>query len=214
MHSPSSVKKSDTSAGITMSKKSREKYYYKIGEAAAVTGLQPHVLRYWETVFPQLMPEKSSTGQRLYTRKTIDTVLLIKHLLYDKKYTIEGAVKALKVNKKQMSTWSEARVGTDTSVTAAVTSEAEAEAKAKDEDEDEAKAEATGSLPAAFSNPEQLSDEESSNKAMIDTLEQTMNHLEMQLDHQTARNKQLEAELTQATMLLAKAKSLLLSITR
>ena len=67
------------------------KAYYSIGEVCDLTGLKPHVLRYWETQFPVLSPTKNRSGNRAYRRKDIELVLLVKHLLYDEKYTIEGA---------------------------------------------------------------------------------------------------------------------------
>lgn len=68
-----------------------DKLYFRIGEASSLLGLEPYVLRYWETEFPSLAPKKSGTGQRLYRRKDIDLLFKIKHLLYEKRYTIEGA---------------------------------------------------------------------------------------------------------------------------
>ena len=68
---------------------------YKIGEVCKLADVQPYVLRYWETEFPQLAPNKSGGGQRLYTRREIDTVLRIKELLYRDGFTIAGAKKKL-----------------------------------------------------------------------------------------------------------------------
>ncbi len=70
-----------------------DKTYYKIGEVSCLIGIKTSVLRYWETEFSFLVPEKSSSGQRLYTKKNIDMVLQIKQLLYHEKYTIEGVRK-------------------------------------------------------------------------------------------------------------------------
>lgn len=67
------------------------KLYYKIGEVCDITGLTAHVLRYWEKEFPQLAPRKTDSGHRLYREKDIHSVLLIKELLYDRKFTIRGA---------------------------------------------------------------------------------------------------------------------------
>lgn len=72
-----------------------DKTYYKIGEVAKLAGLKSSVLRFWETEFPFLCPEKSARGQRLYTRQDIETVKQIKQLLYQEKYTIEGVRKLL-----------------------------------------------------------------------------------------------------------------------
>ncbi len=71
------------------------KVYYSIGEVCDLTGLKPHVLRYWETQFEVLNPTKNRAGNRVYRSKDIELVLLVKHLLYEKKYTIEGANKQL-----------------------------------------------------------------------------------------------------------------------
>lgn len=65
--------------------------YYSIGEVCEIVDLKPHVLRYWETQFPVLNPSKNRSGNRVYQRKEIKLILLVKHLLYDEKYTIEGA---------------------------------------------------------------------------------------------------------------------------
>jgi DNA-binding transcriptional MerR regulator len=71
------------------------KLYFRIGEVAKLAGIKPYVLRFWETEFPGLGPKKSGTGHRLYRRKDVELVLEIKRLLYEKRYTIEGARKTL-----------------------------------------------------------------------------------------------------------------------
>lgn len=68
---------------------------YKIGEVCKLADLQPYVLRYWETEFPQLAPGKSGGGQRLYNRAEVDVILRIKELLYKEGFTIAGAKKKL-----------------------------------------------------------------------------------------------------------------------
>ena len=68
---------------------------YKIGEVCKMADVQPYVLRYWETEFPQLAPNKSGGGQRMYTRHEIDVILRIKELLYRDGFTIAGAKKKL-----------------------------------------------------------------------------------------------------------------------
>jgi DNA-binding transcriptional MerR regulator len=68
-----------------------KKLYYSIGEVSEITGLKPYVLRYWETEFKQLNPPKNRAGNRTYRQKDIDIILRIKDLLYNKKFTIEGA---------------------------------------------------------------------------------------------------------------------------
>jgi DNA-binding transcriptional MerR regulator len=72
-----------------------EKLFYKIGEASRIVGVEAYVLRYWETEFPSLRPRKSKSGQRVYTRRDLDLILEIKTLLYEQKYTIDGARKKL-----------------------------------------------------------------------------------------------------------------------
>src|SRR5580693_2383123 len=73
-----------------------EKSLYRIGEVSRITDTKPFVLRYWETEFPMLQPVKSPKGHRLYRRKDVDTVLLIKRLLYDEGFTIAGARRHLR----------------------------------------------------------------------------------------------------------------------
>lgn len=71
------------------------KLFYRIGEVSRLTGLEPYVLRYWETEFPQIKPDKGSSRQRLYKKKDLDIILRIKHLLYQEGFTISGARKKL-----------------------------------------------------------------------------------------------------------------------
>src|SRR5690348_2900167 len=73
-----------------------EKNLYRIGEVSRITDTKPFVLRYWETEFPTLQPVKSPSGHRLYRRKDVETVLLIKRLLYDEGFTIAGARRHLR----------------------------------------------------------------------------------------------------------------------
>ena len=74
-----------------------DKLFYKINEVATLTQVKPYVLRYWETEFPMLAPEKDENDQRRYRRSDIELILEIKRLLYDEKFTIAGARKQLKV---------------------------------------------------------------------------------------------------------------------
>ena len=76
-------------------KKIPDKLYFKIGEVSAITGLPSHVLRFWESEFKKIKPRRTESGQRSYTRKDIETILEIKQLLHDKKFTLEGARKHL-----------------------------------------------------------------------------------------------------------------------
>ena len=74
---------------------SEERLYYAIGEAAAIVGVKPYVLRFWEREFPSVKPQKSRANRRLYRRADVERLLAIRHLLYDKKFTILGAKKHL-----------------------------------------------------------------------------------------------------------------------
>ena len=78
-----------------------KKLYHSIGEVSNITGLKQYVLRYWESEFPQLSPAKNRAGNRIYRQKDIDLVLFIKKLLYEKKYTIEGARQKLRELQEQ-----------------------------------------------------------------------------------------------------------------
>jgi DNA-binding transcriptional MerR regulator len=69
--------------------------YYSIGEVCELTGLKPHVLRYWETQFRDLSPAKNRAGNRVYRPREIKIIQLVKHLLYEEKYTIDGARRKL-----------------------------------------------------------------------------------------------------------------------
>ncbi len=77
-----------------------DKLYFKIGEVSELLGVEPYVLRYWEGEFPVLSPKKSGTGHRLYRRKDVELLLRIKHLLYEKRFTIEGARQSLHTEAK------------------------------------------------------------------------------------------------------------------
>jgi DNA-binding transcriptional MerR regulator len=77
-----------------------DKLYFKIGEVSKISGLPSHVLRFWESEFKKIKPRRTAAGQRSYTRKDIETILEIKHLLHDKKFTLEGARKYLNTGNK------------------------------------------------------------------------------------------------------------------
>lgn len=77
-----------------------DKLYFKIGEVSELLGVEPYVLRYWETEFAVLSPKKSGSGHRLYRRKDVELLLRIKHLLRDKRFTIEGARQSLQAEAK------------------------------------------------------------------------------------------------------------------
>ena len=74
--------------------------FYSIGEVCALTELKPHVLRYWESQFKLLNPAKNRSGNRVYARREVELILLVKHLLYTEKYTIDGARQKLDEHRK------------------------------------------------------------------------------------------------------------------
>jgi len=73
-----------------------DKRYYRIGEVSRITGIKPYVLRYWESEFRWMAPQKSRSKQRLYRKRDIEMILLIKKLLYEQRFTIAGARKKLR----------------------------------------------------------------------------------------------------------------------
>ena len=75
---------------------SQDRLYYRIGEVSRITGIKPHVLRYWESEFRVIKPHKGGSFQRLYRRKDLDLILKIKELLYEEGFTISGAKKKIK----------------------------------------------------------------------------------------------------------------------
>ena len=87
-----------------------DKLYFRIGEVSRLAGIKPYVLRFWETEFSSLGPKKSGKGHRLYRRKDVELVLEIKRLLYDKRYTIEGARKYLDSRPREASSKSAAAI--------------------------------------------------------------------------------------------------------
>jgi DNA-binding transcriptional MerR regulator len=78
------------------------KLFYRINEVAKLTGLKPYVLRYWESEFPELAPEKDASDQRRYRMQDIETIFAIRKLLYEDRFTIKGARQRLKAELKQM----------------------------------------------------------------------------------------------------------------
>jgi DNA-binding transcriptional MerR regulator len=77
-----------------------DKLYFRIGEVAELLGVEPYVLRYWESEFPLLAPKKSGAGHRLYRRKDVELLLRIKQLLYEKRFTIQGARQWLQTERR------------------------------------------------------------------------------------------------------------------
>ena len=78
-----------------------EKIYFKIGEVCELVGVQAHVLRYWETEFPMLSPQKNRSGQRSYRRRDVEISFRIKQLLYEEMFTIAGAKKKLQAEMRE-----------------------------------------------------------------------------------------------------------------
>jgi len=77
-----------------------DKLYFRIGEVSKLLGVAPYVLRFWETEFSALTPKKSDTGHRLFRRKDVELLFRIKDLLYNKRFTIEGARQTLQQQRK------------------------------------------------------------------------------------------------------------------
>lgn len=73
-----------------------DKRYFRIGEVSRIIGVEPYVLRYWESEFSQIKPSRADSNQRTYQKKDLETIFEIKRLLYDEKMTLEGAKKRLK----------------------------------------------------------------------------------------------------------------------
>lgn len=99
------------------------KTYYAIGEVSTLTGLKPHVLRYWETQFDMISPNKNRGGSRVYRMRDIETILLVKHLLYEKRFTVEGAKREMKELRKGGRAAEAAKLHTDPAVLASIKEE-------------------------------------------------------------------------------------------
>ena len=78
-----------------------DKRYFRIGEVSSLTNVESYVLRFWETEFKSISPKRTSSGQRLYRKKDVELIFTIKHLLYEKKFTIQGAKQYLRSERKQ-----------------------------------------------------------------------------------------------------------------
>jgi DNA-binding transcriptional MerR regulator len=78
-----------------------EKKFFRIGEVSRIIGVEPYVLRYWESEFPQIRPVRADTNQRTYQKKDLELIMEIKRLLYEEKLTIEGARQRLKQKKER-----------------------------------------------------------------------------------------------------------------
>ena len=108
-----------------------KKLYYSISEVSKITGLEQYILRYWETEFDELKPSKNRAGNRIYTNKDIKTILEIKKLLREEKYTIEGAKKILVEQNEARSEIKPQK--TETKRTASVTSRQSKESSLKND---------------------------------------------------------------------------------
>ncbi|MBU1168269.1 MAG: MerR family transcriptional regulator [Proteobacteria bacterium] len=87
-----------------------DKMYFKIGEVSEITGLESHVLRFWESEFKNIKPRRTSTGQRMYRKNDIQLILYIKHLLHNEKFTIQGARKYIESESSGSKTVNTAKV--------------------------------------------------------------------------------------------------------
>lgn len=90
-----------------------DRVYFRIGDVSEIAGIKPHVLRYWESEFSEIAPEKTASGQRVYRRRTVETVLLIKKLLYQDRYSIDGARRRLRELRRDGALASECREAAD-----------------------------------------------------------------------------------------------------
>ena len=81
-----------------------DKRYFRIGEASRIVGVEPYVLRYWESEFSDIRPQRADSRQRTYQKKDIETLLKVKKLLYEEKMTIEGAKQRLRQEKTEKAT--------------------------------------------------------------------------------------------------------------
>ena len=82
----------------SLQKELPDKLYFKVGEVSALVGVPAYVLRFWESEFKKIKPKRTPSGQRLYRKKDVELILTIKHLLYEKKFTIQGARQHLKTS--------------------------------------------------------------------------------------------------------------------
>ena len=90
--------------------------FFSIGDVCALTDLKPHVLRYWESQFRFLNPAKNRSGNRVYQRREIELIMLVKHLLYTEKFTIEGARQRIEHYRRTGTLKTEARTGLESEV--------------------------------------------------------------------------------------------------
>ena len=100
--------------------------FFSIGDVCELTDLKPHVLRYWESQFRFLSPAKNRSGNRVYQRREVELIMLVKHLLYNEKYTIEGARKRIEQYRRTGSLKGEARIALETETLAELLTELQA----------------------------------------------------------------------------------------
>ncbi|MBW1894041.1 MAG: MerR family transcriptional regulator [Deltaproteobacteria bacterium] len=86
---------------VPSNKEIPNKRYFRIGEVSSLTSVESYVLRFWETEFKSISPKRTESGQRLYRKKDVELIFTIKHLLYEKKFTIQGAKQYLRSERKQ-----------------------------------------------------------------------------------------------------------------
>jgi DNA-binding transcriptional MerR regulator len=91
----------DAGDGLKMDASIPEKDYFRIGEVSRILGVEPYVIRYWESEFKSVRPARAKSDQRLYRRKDVQELLIIKDLLYNEQFTISGAKKKLRKMKKE-----------------------------------------------------------------------------------------------------------------
>jgi DNA-binding transcriptional MerR regulator len=94
--------------------------FYSIGDVCSLTDLKPHVLRYWESQFKPLNPAKNRSGNRVYARREVELILMVKHLLYTEKYTIDGARQKLDEHRKGGSLRTAARAALEVEALASI----------------------------------------------------------------------------------------------
>jgi DNA-binding transcriptional MerR regulator len=105
-----------------------DKQFFKIGEVSRITGVKPHVLRYWESEFSSIRPQKTKTNQRLYRRRDVELLLLVKQLLYQEGFTIAGANRRLRELHSEADARRRERLGAPDDATEIATPAAPAEA--------------------------------------------------------------------------------------
>jgi DNA-binding transcriptional MerR regulator len=158
-----------------------EKLFFKIGEVCEITGIQAHVLRYWESEFPMLAPQKNRAGQRTYRKRDVEMVLRIKELLYEDQYTIAGAKKRLSNDLRGASKLKVVTPEMGAQLAAQQQQSYAPDAEAPDETADETPAPPARTLPSPAHNyaaapPEQYDDTDE-RRAAVRSLKEQMREL-------------------------------------